>query len=249
MPKFFAQTKDIRNNKIIIKNDYNHIKNVLRKKIGDKLTICNSENEKEYFTIIEEIREDSIVCNIIEEVDNNVESNINITIFQGLPKSDKMELIIQKCVEIGVKRFVPVNMERAIVKLTNNDIIKKCERWNKIAEVASKQSGRNLIPQVKKVVNYNEFINLAKDLDLLIVCYEEEKNLTLKQTLKDIKNNFNELNIGVLIGPEGGITPKEIELIKQNENTKIVTIGKRILRTETVALVVSGIILYELESK
>lgn len=248
MPKFFVAGNQINNNKIkIIGDDVNHIKNVLRQKSGDKITICDISKEQDYLCKIDKIEEKSIDCNIIEKLENNTESNVKVTIFQGLPKADKMELVIQKSVELGVYEIYPTEMKRCIVKLKEQEANKKIARWQKISEVAAKQSGRNIIPQIKEKVNIKQVCNLVKDYDKLIVAYEEEKENSLKSELKSIKSKDKEnIKIAILVGPEGGIDLEEIEELSK-AGAVIVTLGKRILRTETVALNVLSNIMYELE--
>ena len=248
MPKFFVKDENINANKVkIVGEDVNHIKNVLRKKQGDQIIICNTEKSTDYLCEITSIQE-QIECNIIEKIDNNVESNVKVSIFQGLPKADKMELVIQKAVELGVYDITPVEMKRCVVKLDDKDKKKKLDRWQKISEVAAKQSGRNYIPKINSVISIKNICNLCPKYDIVIVAYENEKNNTLKQELQKLKEKYNnqELKIAILIGPEGGIDEEEIELLKNNGG-QIVTLGNRILRTETVALNVLSIIMYEFE--
>lgn len=248
MPKFFVNEEQIDENKIqIIGSDVNHIKNVLREKIGNKITICNTSTTQDYICEITKIQEESIHCNIIEKLETNVETNIKVTIFQGLPKSDKMELVIQKSVELGVYDITPVEMKRCVVKLNEKDKIKKIQRWQKISEVAAKQCGRGIIPKINDVVNIKNICNLCKEYDIVLLAYENEKENTIKQELKNIKKiSKDELKIGVIIGPEGGIDNSETKQLSE-AGAKIITLGKRILRTETVALNVLSIIMYELE--
>lgn len=248
MPKFFVTNQSIQNNEITIAgNDVNHIKNVLRKKTGDQITICNSDSLVDYLCEIVKLEEETIKCNIIKELASNSESNIKVTILQGLPKADKMELVIQKAVELGVYDITPVEMKRCVVKLTEKDKIKKIQRWQKIAEVAAKQSGRNRIPPVNEIKSIQNICNLCQEYDIVIVAYENEKENKLKQELEKWKDNrTKDLKIAILIGPEGGIDNSEIELLKE-KGAKIVTLGNRILRTETVALSVLSIIMYEFE--
>ena len=153
-----------------------------------------------------------------------------------------MELIIQKTTEIGVKKIIPVSMERCIVKLDEKDSLKKVERWQKISEVAAKQSKRDIIPKIENVIKISELYTKLREYDLFIVCYEEEKKKTLKEVLK---SNTIARKIGVLIGPEGGIDISEIQKLKEN-GAIIVTLGNRILRTETAPIVISSILMYEL---
>ena len=250
MPKFFVEEKQVNGEKInIIGNDVNHIKNVLRQKIGDTITICNSSNMKDYLCEILKVTDQNIECKIKEELEDNVESNIHVTIMQGLPKADKMELVIQKSVELGVYDITPIEMKRCVVKLNDKDKQKKIARWQKISEVAAKQSGRNIIPNINPVINIKNICNLLSEYDIVLVAYENEKERTIKEELKKIKQSHNKeqiIKIAVVIGPEGGISEEEIELLKQN-GAETITLGKRILRTETVALNVLSVVLYELE--
>lgn len=248
MGKFFVKKNQIINNEInIIGDDVNHIKNVLRYNISDSIIVCDEEG-KNYDCEITSINKDSIICQIISEIESNAESSIKISIFQGIPKFDKMELIIQKSVELGAYDFYPTSMKRCIVKLNQDLINKKVERWQKISEVASKQSGRDIIPQVYNPISIDDVISKIDEFDLFIIPYEKESEISLKDILK--KNQYNDIiksdfKIGILIGPEGGIDDFEIERLR-NTNAKVVTLGKRILRTETVALSMISIIMYEL---
>ena len=247
MPKFFIKTENLKENEEIwiTGSDVNHIKNVLRKKIDDKINICNSDTQKNYECVIKNIEENKIVCKILDEVKSLAESNLNITIFQGLPKSDKMELIIQKATELGVKTIVPVITKRTVIKLKDKDKQNKVDRWRKIAEVAAKQSGRDIIPTIENIINIADI--KFDEFDKIFVLYENEEKISIKDEIEQLKNdNKEELNIGIVIGPEGGFAESEIEQLKLNQNVSVITLGKRILRTETVALVVSGILMYEL---
>lgn len=249
MPKFFVSNQNIKNNEItIIGEDINHIKNVLRKKQGDEITICDISTSKDYQCKIEEIQEKQITTSIIKELETNTEPEIQISILQGLPKAEKMELIIQKSVELGVYDITPIEMKRCVVKLNEKDKRKKQERWQKISEVAAKQSGRNIIPKINSIIPVKNICNLCPKYDIVLVAYENEKENKLKHEIEKLKSqNKKNLKIAILIGPEGGIDEKEIEILKQN-NAKIVTLGNRILRTETVALNILSIIMYELEN-
>lgn len=245
MPKFFVHDNQIENKMIYIKgNDVNHIKNVLRAKINDKLTICNIEKEKNYLCEIENLNNMQISCKIIEEYVDNAESNTKVTIFQGLPKSDKMELIIQKSVELGVYDITPVQMARCVVKLKNDK--NKIDRWNTISQVAAKQCGRSIIPKINDLIEIKDICKMVENYDIVIVAYEKEEKNSLKETLNKLLNT--NLKIAIVIGPEGGFEEKEIQELLDN-GCKIVTLGKRILRTETVALNMLSIIMYEMEGK
>lgn len=246
MPKFFVKTNQIEENKIkITGEDVKHINQVLRAKIDDELIICNLDTTLNYITKISQITPEYVICNIHDCVKSFVESNVQVTIFQGLPKADKMEYIIQKNTELGVKAIVPVEMVRCVVKLENKKEEKKIERWKKIAESAAKQSGRDLIPNVEMPINIDELCKKIKDFDVIILAYEEEKENTLKNELEKLDKTKN-LKIGIIIGPEGGMDKKEVEKLTNN-GAKVVTLGKRILRTETASISIMSNIVYEFE--
>lgn len=231
MPKFFVRQNQVDDGKIVINGqDVKHIRNVLRAKVGEELEICNIE----------------------QKIQEETESNVKVTIFQGLPKADKMEYIIQKSVELGVYDITPVDMKRCVVKLDEKNANKKIERWQKISEVAAKQCGRNIIPQINNVINIKKLCEIVENYDIVLVAYENEENNSLKNELSQIKstiinNQSQELKIGIVIGPEGGLEKQDVENLKRS-GAKIITLGKRILRTETVALNVLSIIMYELEN-
>lgn len=247
MRKFFVKSNQINDNYIsIIDEDVNHIKNVLRLAIGEKIKICDKDNSKNYVCEIVEITNHEVNCTIIEEVEGEAEGNVELHIYQGLPKADKMELILQKGTELGVSKFIPVALKRCIVKLDGKDALKKIERWQKITEVASKQSGRDIVPEVANIETINDICNKINDYDLVMLAYELEENNYIKTELLNIKNTKENYKIAIVIGPEGGIDDKEAEKLKE-AGAKIVSLGKRILRTETVALNILSIIMYELE--
>lgn len=248
MYKFFIETNQINKDSIQIKGeDVNHIKNVLRLKLTDKIQICNKDNKKTYECEIKELGKQSIECKIVEELNYTTESNVYVHLLQGLPKAEKMETIIQKTTEIGVSEITPIIMERCIVKLDEKSKQKKCERWQKIAEVAAKQSKRDVIPKVNLPLNLKNAYENLRNYDIVLVAYEEEQNTTIKQILKQLHNK-EKVKIAIIIGPEGGIEEQEIQYLKQN-GAKIVSLGKRILRTETAPIVMAGIIMYELEGE
>lgn len=249
MPKFFVDKDQIADDIIkVTGQDVNHIKKVLRYQIDDEIEICNKDTTQDYIARIEEITAECIICRILREIDKDVESSIKVTIFQGLPKSDKMELIIQKSVELGVNDITPLAVKRCVVKLNDKDKVKKLQRWQKISEVAAKQCGRNIIPKINNIVNIKELsVNMNK-YDLVLVAYENETNNYIKNVLKNINIRNNEtIKIAVVIGPEGGLEESEVNMLSQN-GAKVISLGKRILRTETVALNVLSNIMYELEN-
>lgn len=245
MHKFFVNQNQINNNMVrIIGDDVNHLKNVLRIKEEQKIDICNIDTNITYRCKIEELNDNDITCSIIQVVDIKTESDVEIHIFQGLPKADKMELIIQKSVELGAKKIFPVAMKRCIVKFDEKTTKKKINRWQEISKTASEQSKRDMIPTVENLINVNEICNLIKNYDIMLLAYEEEKTNFLKEELKKLQGN-KKLKIGIIIGPEGGLEPEEAQKLKEN-GAKVITLGNRILRTETVALILTGIIMYEL---
>ena len=249
MPKFFITNKNIKENEIeITGRDVNHIKNVLRKQIGETINICNTDTLEDYLCEIINLEEERILLNVVEKLESNSEPKTKISIFQGLPKADKMELIIQKSVELGVFDITPIEMKRCVVKLNEKDKIKKTERWQKISETASKQCGRNIIPKINNIISIKNICQICSKYDIVIVAYEEEKENKLKQELQKLKNKQKEnLKIAIVIGPEGGIDKTEIEILK-DAGANIVTLGNRILRTETVAINMLSIMMYEFEN-
>lgn len=249
MPKFFVNQEQIQENKIMIKGqDVSHIKKVLRAKIGEELEVCNTTTNENFLCNIIKMENEEIECIIKQKLEIQAESNIQVTIFQGLPKADKMEYIIQKSVEIGGYDITPVEMKRCVVKFNEKDRLKKVERWQKISEVAAKQCGRDIIPKVNNVINVKKLCELIKNYDIVLLAYENEKENTLKEQLKNIKfRKEDKIKIGIVIGSEGGLEEQEVKCLAEN-GAKVITLGKRILRTETVALNVLSIIMYEFEN-
>lgn len=247
MRKFFVDNENIKDDKIIITGqDVNHIKNVLRLSAQEKILICDKSSAKNYVSKIEKIENDLVECSVVEEVQGDSEGNVELHIFQGLPKADKMELIIQKGTELGISSFIPVKLSRCIVKLDGKDEVKKQDRWQKISEVAAKQSGRDIVPEVMHLKTLNETINMISEYDLFLVAFEEEKENTLKNELLKLKELKNEYKIACLVGPEGGLTKEEVLKLEEN-GAKVITLGNRILRTETVAMYIASTVMYELE--
>ena len=190
------------------------------------------------------LNQDFIDCEIIEEKEA-VDEGPQITIFQGLAKADKIEYIIQKCSEIGAKVLVPTEMARCVVKLDEKDKIKKLERWQKIAEVAAKQSQRLDILDVQNVESFSDVCERLKEFDLSIVAYENEENTSLKSVLEKVDNK--NIKIAIIIGPEGGLEKEEVESLNK-KGAVVVSLGNRILRTETAPIVMCSNIMYELDS-
>lgn len=241
MPKFFINKNDISSGQIRLSGeDEKHIRTVLRAREGEELTLCDGEG-MDYQCRIASL-EGGVLLDILSQAVCETEPKVKITLYQGLPKADKMELIIQKCVELGVDRIVAVSTERAIVKLDKKEA-KKLERWQKIAEAAAKQSGRGKIPEIgQQVLKFKDAVAEAKALDGAIIPYEKEQERGLRQFVQEFKGE----TIGVFIGPEGGFAEEEIALAQENGVTPI-TLGRRILRTETAGMTTTAILLYELD--
>lgn len=245
MYKFFIQNSQIQNNQVKINGeDVNHIKNVLRLNKKEKIIVCNKETCKSYIAELDSITKEEVICNIVDEKLVSTEPAVNIDLFQGLPKSDKMEHIIQKTTELGVKRIYPVIMERCVVKIDKKDESKKIVRWQKIAESAAKQSKRDFIPKVENIINLENICKILPKYDIILLAYENEDSNTLKQELQKIKKQ--NANIGVVVGPEGGFTKNEVNIL-ETAGAKCVTLGKRILRTETAPIVLLSNIIYEFD--
>ena len=246
MSTFYIKNDQIDDDKIyILGEDVKHIKNVLRYKIGDVLDICD-ESGTRYKTKIDDFDNNKIKLKIIEISSETTEPNINVTLFQGLPKSDKMDMIIQKCTELGIKEIVPVIMDRVIIKLDEKNEAKKQERWQKIAKEASKQSGRQVVPIIQNATNLKNIIENLSKYDIVIVPYECEKDHMLKKVLQNGENKFK--NIAIIIGPEGGFSDDDIKILSECKNLTKVSLGSRILRTETAGFATLAMIMYELDS-
>ena len=215
--------------------DCNHIKNVLRMRAGEKILV--SECGKSHLCEIENIGEAAVTVRVLEENYRETELPVKIYLFQGLPKSDKLELIIQKAVELGVYEIVPVEMHRSVVKLDEKKKENRRARWQAIAESAAKQSKRNTIPTVSDVLSYKQAMEKAKEMGLFLVPYENERGMeATKEALAKMERG---MSVGLLIGPEGGFEPKEIELAKEAGGL-CVSLGARILRAETAAITSVG---------
>ena len=232
MYNFFVENTAKKDGRYFIAGaDYNHIKNVLRMNMGEQFLVsCEGVSD---LCELESIEIDTVVAKIIKPNYQSTNLPINIHLFQGLPKSDKLELIIQKAVELGVATVTPVSMKRSIVKIDDKKKKSKRERWQAIAEAAAKQSKRTAVPEVCDILSYKEFIARAKELDLLLVPYECADGMSAtKAALREIKSG---MNVGIIIGPEGGFEQKEIEDALEIGG-KVISLGSRILRTETAAI-------------
>ena len=249
MHHFFVnmdQIDELNNEIHIIGDDRNHIQNVLRIKANEEISISNGVDSKEYRCEIKELLPDEILLTIRFIKESNVELPSKIYLFQGLPKSDKMELIIQKTCELGIYEIIPVEMKRCIVKLDKKKMESKIKRWQTIATTAAKQSQRNIIPEVKEVVTFKQAIEMVKELDVKLLPYELASDM---QATRDIFTKIEKgQSIAIFIGPEGGFSEEEIEIAK-SENITPITLGKRILRTETAGIATLAMLMYEIEGR
>lgn len=244
MYRFFVNPEQILDNEICITGkDVNHIKNVLRMKIGEQVLISNGQ-DREYICVIEEIRSEKVLLYICDIDGPERELPVQVTLFQGLPKSDKMETVIQKMVELGAYEIVPVATKRCVVKLDEKKAAMKTKRWNAIAESAAKQSKRGIIPKVSEPISFKQALEKTKTMDLLLIPYEEAQNMEItRKTVSEIKPG---MSIGIFIGPEGGFSEDEVILAVEHR-AKAITLGKRILRTETAGMALMSVIMYFME--
>ena len=244
MHHFFVDPEQICDEKVVIEgSDVNHMKNVLRLKTGDMVEVIDGIGNN-YLCALEEIEAQSVRLHILDVRKADSELPSKIYLFQGLPKGDKMELIIQKAVELGVYEVIPVATRRAVVKLDEKKAAKKIVRWNAIAEGGAKQSGRSRLPEVREVMTYAEALKYAKDLDVVLIPYEKAEGI--EKTRQIISEIVPGQSVGIFIGPEGGFEEEEIKLAEEH-GVMPITLGKRILRTETAGLAALSILMYHLE--
>ncbi|MBS3995554.1 MAG: 16S rRNA (uracil(1498)-N(3))-methyltransferase [Alkaliphilus sp.] len=246
MHRFFVDKQNIQeeNDVIIItdSDDVKHIAKVLRLKEKDEIEICDGNNN-EYIGEICYLDKSGIKLKILTKYKTLTESNVEVTLFQGIPKASKMDYIIQKCTEMGIHAIVPVITERTIVQIKDKKTEeKKVERWQKVAEEAAKQSKRGVIPRILEPLSFNELLNSISDYDLMLVPYEKELKSSMRQAFKHKKLIKR---IGIIVGPEGGFEENEIEAAKDCGAIPV-TLGPRILRTETAGLISLSIVMYEL---
>ncbi len=223
-------------------SDFNHIKNVLRMKIGENLLVSDGGCSR--LCTIESFEGDTVTVKIAEESYRTTELPIQIELYQGLPKGDKMELIIQKAVELGAARITAVEMHRSVVKLDDKKKKSKRERWQAIAESAAKQSKRNLVPEIGEVLSYKQLMQRAQEFDLFLIPYENKDGMAAtKAVLNQIEKG---MKIGILIGPEGGFEESEVEAATA-AGGKIISLGARILRAETAAITATAMCMLQAE--
>lgn len=243
MHKFFVEKNNITGDRAYIEgDDVKHIYKVLRLQEGEKVSINNCEGE-EFLGVIEKIDKKEVIVSLTMKLDLNNESPVEVYLFQGLPKSSKMDLIVQKATELGVREITPIITRRVVVK---NEIgeFRKLDRWVRIALEACKQSKRSIIPKINGPLEFQQLLTKLKEVDLILVPYENEEGHGIKKVVRDIdKDEIRK--VGIIIGPEGGFEEEEISVLKELGG-HIITLGPRILRTETAGFVCTSLIMYEL---
>ena len=246
MSRFYVSASQVVGDNIYIEgDDFNHVKNVLRTKPGEGFIIC-ADDGKTYDVTVMGYEDRRVVCKITAEIEDGAELPCRITLYQGLPKKDKMELIIQKAVELGASEIVPVMMKRTIVKLDDpKKEAKKTERWQAIAYEAAKQSGRGIIPKVGGIVSFKEALDLSKENDYNVIPYEKAEDIVSSREV--MMTAAKGKSVGIFIGPEGGIEEEELKLA-MDLGVKPVSLGRRILRTETAGLCALSVLMFEIES-
>ncbi|MBR3516976.1 MAG: 16S rRNA (uracil(1498)-N(3))-methyltransferase [Lachnospiraceae bacterium] len=257
MQHFFVEASQIQGNRICITGtDVNHIRNVLRMHPGEEISVSNGVDGREYRCEIDTISEDEVLCRLMFIKEDGVELPVRITLFQGLPKADKMELIIQKAVELGAAEIVPVATARCVVKLDEKKARSKTERWQMISEAAAKQSKRAVVPQVVPPMTMKEALQYASQMAVAAIPYELAEGMqATDRFLEEVQKlalqkcaDGDAPQVGIFIGPEGGFTEEEIELAKDC-NVCPVSLGKRILRTETAGLAILSVLMFHLEER
>ena len=245
MYRFYIGQDQIQEDEIhILDSDVNHIRNVLRLEPGDWLVACDGEGT-DYVCRIQSLSPDDVTLSIEKKQESGTELDTRITLFQGIPKKDKMEFIIQKAVELGVYEIVPVMMKRCVVKLSEDKKIKKkTERWQAIAEAAAKQCDRGIIPVVHEPVTMGQAFDMASSLEYNMIPYELQDGIEKSREI--VKEGCTKKSVGIFIGPEGGFEKEEVEEAV-SRGIKPISLGKRILRTETAGIAVVSIMMFEMQ--
>ena len=240
MRSFFTEPENVSAEEIILTEDVSHIKRVLRMEEGDEALVFDGTGAC-YKVSFLEIETDLVRCKILEKTFSEAEPKVKVTLFQGIPKSDKMEQIVQKCTELGVFSVVPVKMDRCVAKL---DKAEKIKRFNKISREAAKQCARGVVPEIKEPVDFKEAVRQIKEMDLSLMPYEVLGHKGEKGLREILEKNKNAESIGIIIGPEGGFSDQEAVFAEEN-GINTVGLGKRILRTETAGSTLLSVIMYE----
>jgi 16S rRNA (uracil1498-N3)-methyltransferase len=244
MHKFFTPKENFMDSEAkILGDDVKHLYKVLRLNEGDKVVLNNCAGE-EFLSVIKSITKQEVILEIREKLLINNESRVKIYLFQGLPKAQKMDLIVQKGTELGITEFIPIITDRVDIKLKGD--FKKLDRLNRIALEAAKQSKRTIVPKVVEPINFEETLEKVKAMDLVVVPYENAEGFGVKTLFKTLGNKADNIEkVGIIIGPEGGFETFEIDKLKDN-GAYIVTLGSRILRTETAGFVATSLVNYEI---
>ena len=247
MYRFYVSADQLAEKEVFISGgDVNHIKNVLRLEVGDWIVACDG-NGTDYVSRIQSICSDEVVASIEKVQPTGTELPVRITLFQGMPKKDKLELIIQKAVELGACEIVPVMTKRTVVKLSEEKKInKRLERWQSIAYAAAKQCDRGIIPTVHKPVSYEEALAMADQLDYNVIPYELQTGM--EEARKIVDQACKQRSLGIFIGPEGGFEPEEVERA-MTRNIHPMTLGKRILRSETAGMALLSILMFQMQGE
>lgn len=247
MYRFYVSADQLAEKEVFISGgDVNHIKNVLRLEVGDWIVACDG-NGTDYVSRTQSICSDEVVASIEKVQPTGTELPVRITLFQGMPKKDKLELIIQKAVELGACEIVPVMTKRTVVKLSEEKKInKRLERWQSIAYAAAKQCDRGIIPTVHKPVSYEEALAMADQLDYNVIPYELQTGM--EEARKIVDQACKQRSLGIFIGPEGGFEPEEVERA-MTRNIHPMTLGKRILRTETAGMALLSILMFQMQGE
>lgn len=244
MYRFFVDKSAVNDDIVTITgSDVNHIKNVLRMRQGEEILISDGE-DREYVCTIDELSADEVVARIIDINGTARELPIKVHLYQGLPKGDKMETVIQKMIELGAYRIIPVSTKRCVMKLDEKKADKKIVRWNAIAESAAKQSKRGIIPEVTMPMTFKQALVDAADMEVVMIPYENAENMNYtREVVNSIKSGDN---VAIFIGPEGGFADEEVQAAIDN-GAKEITLGKRILRTETAGMTLMSVLMYQME--
>ncbi|MBP1930513.1 16S rRNA (uracil(1498)-N(3))-methyltransferase [Ammoniphilus resinae] len=245
MQRYFVQVSDVDEQKqavMITGDDVSHIGKVMRFSEGDRIICCDGVGNC-YLTAIKEIQKHQVLCAILERIHDDRELPVHVTIAQGLPKGDKMDLIVQKATELGVRALIPFTSSRTIVQLDDKKQVKRLERWNKIAKEASEQSHRQFVPEISGVFSWKQLLKIADQYDLALLAFEGERVTSMYSYMQNLKGSQRIL---IIVGPEGGFSEEEVaEAEAAGFNS--VMLGNRILRTETAALYALSCISYQFE--
>ena len=244
MHRFFISDKDIESGRVIITGSRVHqIRDVLRMKTGDEIIVLDNTGF-EYQVSLTNISPKEVVGKVVAKKQSYTEPRTKIALYQSLLNREKFELVLQKCTEVGVTSFVPVIAERSIIRKLEKITLQKLTRFESIITEAAEQSGRGKIPKLKRPISMTQAVSQLEDYDFCLVGSAQKECASLKQVLR--KTTSKPVNIALFIGPEGGFSDKELEIL-ESSGVLAFSLGERILRTETAAVIASGIILYELE--